>query len=136
MNAEDFTYENFGGELSLPPEPECLPCDEYKYVVPVVTEHEGERLTGRLAVTRDPSGWEGALFFRHHLRMDMDQVSTPHNGGFWHMPHERFLRHVQLVFSFSGGADFEFATDDFEPFFADEEDGPLWVKHAGAEARH
>ncbi|PWK64639.1 hypothetical protein [Aminobacter sp. AP02] len=87
------------------------------YDVPVTVHHDGERLPSRLTVARRVDGefWEGRVYTRPDLHMTMDQVATPRNGGFGHLSYEDFLHHVRVVFSFAGGAHFDFADDEFGP---------------------
>jgi len=86
---------------------------DINYHVSVVVHHEGSDLSGTLTVVRRACGkfWEARLFVSPNLHMTMGQFATPINGGFGHLSDEHFLDHVRLVFSFSGGADFDFVFD-------------------------
>lgn len=84
------------------------------YQLPVVVRFCGDNLPGTLTVARHADGefWEGRLFVRPKLHVTIEQFATPINGGFGLLSDNYFLDHVRLVFDFSGGADFDFVSDD------------------------
>lgn len=96
-----------------------------RYNVPVRTwqtpptdenQKEADAIPARLIVNRKNKLWEACLFVNDDLYSRMSQEATPLNGDFGNKhSHEGFLRHVQMVYGFTGGIEFEFSTDNFEP---------------------
>jgi hypothetical protein len=86
-----------------------------RYDVPVIVQHGGNMLPGRLSITRTPRGWDGCCYVNVTLWLEMEQPARRGAGDFSRLSHQDFLEHVRLVFGFTGGCRFEFVTDDFRP---------------------
>lgn len=87
-----------------------------KYDLPVIVDHNAQKLAGRLSISRTPDFWCGTCFVSPDLWIDMEQHATARNGGFGaEKTHGQFLLQVALVFAFRGGCFFDFADNSRTP---------------------
>lgn len=93
-----------------------IPVKTYKSAPQTTAERIANAIPARLVVNRKDTYWEAILYASEDLSSRMSQSITALNGGFGsEYSHEDFLLRVQTVYSFTGGIEFDFVSENFDP---------------------